>query len=74
MALHIVNLTTTGQMPVHEHIPVGPFKVTIQWNEGVAVSAVRALVEKQQLSAMVEDGWVKFEVPTIEAHEVVVVA
>ena len=34
---------------------------------------VKALVEQQELSAAVEDGWVKFEVPSVEAHEVVVV-
>ncbi|MEM7126427.1 MAG: alpha-amylase family protein [Chloroflexota bacterium] len=73
MILHMVNLTATGHMPVHEHIPVGPFQVAIQLNDDVPGSTVKALVAQQPLSITVEDGWVNFEMPSIEAHEVVVV-
>jgi len=48
--------------------------VAIRLSDDVAASTVRALVDQQQLSATVEDGWVKFEVPSVEAREVVVVA
>ena len=46
MTLHMMNLTAAGQVPVHEHIPVGPFQVAIQLNKDVTGAMVKALVER----------------------------
>lgn len=73
MVLHLVNLTGTDQLPLHEHVPVGPFQVAVQLSDDVTGATASALVDQQQFAPVVEAGWVKFEVPSIVAYEVVVV-
>jgi hypothetical protein len=73
LVLHLVNLTATGQTPVHAHIPVGPFQVTVQCPADVAGTAASLLVDGQALATRRQDDYVTFEVPSITAHEVVVV-
>jgi hypothetical protein len=77
LILHIVNLTSAGswRAPVHELIPVGPIHVAVRWANGAAPSVVRSLVNegKSSLAAAVEAEWLRFDVPSVLDHEVVVV-
>jgi len=73
LILHLVNLTATGHVPMHEQIPVGPLQVEIELPNDVTGRTASCLVSEETLDAAVEDGWVRCEVPSVAAHEVIVV-
>ena len=66
--LHMVNLTGTTQEPLHEIISVGPFSVRIRGTGKVRSLVTSAIVESEE-----SDGWVQFDVPSIDLHEVFVI-
>ena len=74
LVLHLVNLTSAGtwRSPLHELIPVGPFRIQLRPSV-VADGSVRLLVADSDVPAATENGVVTFEVPTITDHEVAVV-
>lgn len=76
LVLHLVNLSHPGtwRPPLHELISVGPFEVAVRLPAGVKGEAAACLVREQPLPTDVEDGWVRFEVPWITDHEVIVVS
>jgi putative glycosyl hydrolase-like family 6 (GHL6) protein len=73
--LHLVNVTSAGtwRSPVHEFIPVGPVQVKVRVPEGVNIKSGRLLVAERDVTTGQRNRWVSFEVPTVEAHEVVVI-
>ncbi|MBN1250260.1 MAG: beta-galactosidase [Anaerolineae bacterium] len=75
LVLHLVNLSHPGtwRPPLHDLISVGPFEVAVKLPPDVAGERVECLVREQAVTATVEDGWVRFDVPWITDHEVVVV-
>ena len=77
LILHLVNLSSTGFVPVDELLPIGPLQVEIQLPAAVRGATARALVAGHALASSVEQGagaaWVRCDVPTITDHEVVVV-
>lgn len=71
--LHLVNLTSAGtwRTPVHEAIPVGPFRLRVQAS---GASRVRSLVTGNRLSATSgAEGWIGFEVGAFAEHDVLVI-
>jgi hypothetical protein len=75
LVLHLVNLTNAGtwRAPVDELISVGPLTVTVRPPAGKAVPSVRLLVAKKVVKGSLKQGWLKFEIPKVLDHEVVVI-
>ena len=73
--LHTLNLSSGGswRSPLHELIPVGPFRVDVSLPEGVAGRAARLLVPGGRQPTAVARGRVTFEIPRLTRHEVVVI-
>jgi hypothetical protein len=75
MVLHVVNLTGAGtwRAPVHELVAVGPLKVRVKLDAGVAGRSLKRLVARREEGTAAHDGWVSFDVPSLLDHEVVVI-
>jgi hypothetical protein len=73
LILHLVNLTGSDPRPVHELVPVGPFKVKVRLEPGAAGGSARLLVAEREVPCAVVAGFARFEIPRIEDHEVVVI-
>jgi hypothetical protein len=75
LVLHLVNLTNAGtwRVPVDELIPVGPLSVRVKLPDGIHGNRTQLLVSKRPPHAKVNNGWTRFELPTILDHEVVVI-
>jgi hypothetical protein len=75
LILHLVNLSHPGtwRPPLHDLISVGPYEVAVKLPADVAGKRVECLVREQDVLPTVEDGWVRFGLPWITDHEVVVV-
>jgi hypothetical protein len=73
LVCHLVNLTATGtgRAPVHEFIPVGPFRLTVQ--TPARATRVRSLVTGDELDAEIEDGQLSFTLDRVVDHEVLVI-
>jgi hypothetical protein len=76
LILHIVNLTSAGtwRAPVHEIIPLGPFTIEVKLPEGVKGQKMRCLVSGDTMHLAAEHGSVRFIIPSIKDHEVVVIS
>jgi hypothetical protein len=74
LILHVVNLTNsaTWRQPIHELIPVGPFKIRIKLPNDVKGKNLNFLVSDQKISPVVNNGWANFEISSILDHEAVV--
>ncbi len=75
LVLHVVNLTSAGtwRAPVHELIPVGPIEIAVKLPAGIDAPTVRALVSNQKLVATRVDSSVRFAIPVLTDHEVLVI-
>jgi hypothetical protein len=75
LILHLVNLTNAGtwRAPVDELMPVGPMSVRVKLPDGIHGHRIQLLVSKRPAHAKVNNGWTRFELPTILDHEVVVI-
>jgi hypothetical protein len=75
LVLHVVNLTHAGtwRTPVHELIPLGPLQVTLHHPLATAASRIRSLVTDYSVRASGRDGDVRFELPSVLDHEVLVI-
>ena len=73
--LHLVNLTNAGtwRQPVHELIPIGPFHVRVRLPADVRSRRARLLVAGRPVASSVSEGWIRFEVPSVLDHEVIVI-
>ena len=74
LILHLVNLSgcsTPGYL--EEHLPVGPLQVAVKLPPGCRVQRVVRRVAGGDLSFTAAGGQVRFEVPLLVDHEVVVV-
>lgn len=76
LILHVINLTNaaTWRPPVHELIPLGPFKVSLQLPEDVVAAEAKYLVSGHTAKVSSQNGWVTVEVSSITAHEVLVIS
>jgi hypothetical protein len=76
LILHIDNLTSAGtwRAPVHEIIPLGPFTIEVKLPEGVKGQKMRCLVSGDTMHLAAEHGSVRFIIPSIKDHEVVVIS
>jgi hypothetical protein len=74
--LHLVNLTSaaTWRQPVQELIPVGPLQVCLRLPQKSKARSARLTVANASARVHTDAGWIRFEVPRIMDHEVVVVA
>ncbi|HEY4323904.1 MAG TPA: alpha-amylase family protein [Mucilaginibacter sp.] len=74
LILHLVNLanSATWRQPIHELIPVGPFKVKVKLPDDVHGKNIDLLVYNQKPSVSINNGWASFEVKTILDHELIV--
>lgn len=73
--LHLVNLSGSGawRAPMYEYVPVGPLTVTVRVGADSPVwKPARSLVGSQQLETSVANGAVRFDVPRVVDHEVIV--
>ena len=68
--IHLVNLTSTGRMPIDELIPVGPFQLGVK---AARARTARFLVSGKTAPAALRNGWVRLDVPSISDHEVLVI-
>jgi len=75
LILHIVNLTNEGTWrgPIDELIPVGPIRVGVRLREDVRGSRVHSLVTEKAVNATAQERWLRFELPAILDHEVLVI-
>ena len=75
LILHLVNVTNAGawRAPVHELIPVGPWRVQVELPDGVGGSKVRLLVSGSKPPVSVRNGWSRFEVKSVLDHEVILI-
>lgn len=76
LILHIVNLTNaaTWRLPMDELIAIGPFKVKVKLPTSVSGKNIHSLVSGNNISARVENGFIKFEISSILDHEVFVIS
>jgi hypothetical protein len=74
--LHVVNLTNsaTWRAPVDDLITIGPVQIKVKLNKKVTTASLRLLVSGEKVSAVIQDGWVSFEIKSILDHEVIVIA
>jgi hypothetical protein len=75
LVLHLVNLTNAGtwRAPVDELIRVGPLNVRVRLPAGLRGNHIQFLVSKDSTKAAVKNGWLHFNVPAIQDHEVAVI-
>jgi hypothetical protein len=75
LVLHFVNLTNAGtwRQPVDELVPIGPLNIRVRIPEGITGNDISLLVSGKKLTAIVNEGWSRFEINTVLDHEVVVV-
>ncbi len=75
LILHLVNLTSTGAWrgPTDEIIPVGPVRVALQVPDDLAGRNVQLRVSGQKVGLATAGGWIRFELPTLGEHELVVI-
>jgi hypothetical protein len=75
LVLHFVNLTNAGtwRQPVDELIPVGPLSIRVRIPEGIAGNDINLLVSCKRTSAVINEGWSRFEINTLLDHEVAVI-
>jgi hypothetical protein len=73
MTVHLVNLTNPMMMkgPVREIIPVPVQKGRVQVPAGRRITGARLLVAERDLPLRESGGFLEFEVPSIDLHEVV---
>lgn len=76
LVLHLVNLTSAGtwRAPVHELIAVGPLHVRVHLPDDLSVSSATLRVAATSLDVRIEDGWMRFTVPSVTDHELIVMA
>ena len=76
LVMHLVNLTNsaTWRQPIHELIPVGPFRLRVKLTNDVKGKNLNLTVSGQKVSSSVKNGWISFELKSILDHEVVVVS
>lgn len=74
--LHLVNLTNsaTWRQPIHELIPLGPFKVQVKLPSDINGKSVDLLVNNSKIPSLVANRWISFEVKSILDHEVIVIS
>jgi hypothetical protein len=74
LILHIGNLSGMhGHGIVEEILPVGPVKVKVRIDGDVRGTRARSLVSESRLTVKRKEGWAEVTLPSIEAHEVIVV-
>jgi hypothetical protein len=74
LILHLVNLTNAGtwRTPVHELIPLGPFRVRFTDRLLTRAPTVRSLVTGDAIAAHFEAGQLSFDLPRLVDHDVLV--
>ncbi|MCR6655682.1 MAG: beta-galactosidase [Opitutus sp.] len=75
LVFHVVNLTNanTWRTPVHELITLGPWEISIHLPSGVRGRSATSLVRKTSLPCSVENDWVRFTLPPLADHDVLVI-
>lgn len=74
LILHVANLTNEAswRAPMEELIPVGPLRVRVKLNTDLRGHRAECLVAGRRLVVGVKQGWMAFEIPRVDDHEVVV--
>jgi hypothetical protein len=70
--LHFVNLSGGSQWgePIEEIEPLGPFEVAVPMEKA---RSCRLLVSGKNVPLRWDRGWARFQLPTLEEHEVAVI-
>jgi hypothetical protein len=73
--VHIINLTnaSTWRSPVHEFIPIGPLRVSVQLPDDVSGKSVRATVSGRNLKSIKKRRMITVTIPSVECHELLVI-
>lgn len=71
LLVHLVNNTGDMQRPISEIIPVHDLKVRVR--RDAPTKRVHALSTCQALSFTASDGYIEFELPTLDLYEIVVI-
>ena len=74
--LHVINLTSaaTWRQPLDEFISIGPLRIRIQLPHGINAKSVHLNVSNQKIAGKISDGWVQFEIKSLEDHELVIIS
>jgi Hypothetical glycosyl hydrolase 6 len=76
LILHVVNLTSAGtwRAPVDELIAVGPIQIAARLPDGISATRCRSLATGGggPIASRIENGWIKFALPSVLDHEVIV--
>jgi Hypothetical glycosyl hydrolase 6 len=73
MIVHLANLNSSPwRAPVEDFVPIGQIKVRVKLNKDVKGRSARLLVAGKAAPVIVSNGWTEITIPTITAHEVVV--
>lgn len=59
--------------PVDDYPPIGPLKIRLASEEGIAVDTAKLLVAEQAVPARRSGQWIEFTVPEVKTHEVIVI-
>jgi hypothetical protein len=72
---HVVNLTSTGWMPVSDEdmVPSGALQFGVRLPSGVRGHTVRMLVSGKTGAVAVSGGWARVTIPSVLDHEVLVI-
>lgn len=72
LILHLVNLSSSGQTPLEEILPVGPIKVSIAKTIAANVRGAKTLVDERAIELLRNGTACEFVIQTLEMHEVAV--
>ena len=75
LILHLINLTSAGtwRAPVDELIPVGPLHLRLKIPDKFKAQRARWLVSAQPARISLKDNWAEIELPSVLAHEVLII-
>lgn len=75
LILHVLNLSNeaTWKAPVEELIPIGPLKISVRLPQGMPGRSAHSLVSQGKITAAASNGWIRFEIPSVRDHEVIVI-
>jgi hypothetical protein len=72
--VHVINLTGCRAWPdyVEEHLPVGPVRVAVRMQEGFVPTEAHRRVSGRTVRVHKEEGWAIINLPSIHAHELII--
>jgi hypothetical protein len=73
LILHLVNLSGCDSWGyLEEHLPVGPLQVAVRVQAGLQPQKVQCRVSGEPFHYLLEGSWMRFEIPRLTDHELIV--